>query len=88
MLSMERVQEMKSRVKVSSKHQIAIPAEARRKLNIKSGDTLIVEVIGEHLLIMREPEDWILFMRGLGKEVWAGVDPDKYVDELRGEWPQ
>lgn len=28
----------------------------------------------------------ILDLRGLGKEIWAGVDPKKYIDELRDEW--
>ena len=27
--------------------------------------------------------DPIRKLRGLGKEVWAGIDPDVYVDELR-----
>jgi hypothetical protein len=28
----------------------------------------------------------ILELRGLGKEIWAGVDPDRYVDEERSSW--
>jgi hypothetical protein len=24
--------------------------------------------------------------RSLGKEIWQGVDVDKYIDELRDEW--
>ena len=28
----------------------------------------------------------ILDLEGLGKEVWAGVDPKEYVGELRKEW--
>jgi hypothetical protein len=28
----------------------------------------------------------LLALRGLGKEIWKGVDADKYVDELRGDW--
>lgn len=28
----------------------------------------------------------ILELRGLGKEIWQGVDPKKYIDELRNEW--
>lgn len=76
------------RVKVSSKNQIALPTDARRKLNIKSGDSLIVEVVGNHIVIMREPEDWVRSMEGLGKAVWEGIDPQRYIDELRGPWPQ
>ena len=25
-------------------------------------------------------------LKGLGKEIWQGVDPDKYIEELRKEW--
>ena len=28
----------------------------------------------------------ILELRGLGKEVWAGVDPDEYVAQERDSW--
>jgi plasmid stability protein len=28
----------------------------------------------------------ILELRGLGKELWKGVDPAKYVDEERNSW--
>ncbi len=28
----------------------------------------------------------ILELRGLGKEVWAGVNPDDYVEEERASW--
>ncbi|HJZ97358.1 MAG TPA: hypothetical protein VKE70_12690 [Candidatus Solibacter sp.] len=31
-------------------------------------------------------EDPILSLRGLGKEIWAGVDPDVYVNDLRSDW--
>ncbi len=25
-------------------------------------------------------------LRGLGKEIWEGVDPQEYVDQMRDEW--
>ena len=28
----------------------------------------------------------ILELRGLGKEVWSGVDPDQYVEQERSSW--
>jgi plasmid stability protein len=28
----------------------------------------------------------ILGLRGLGKELWKGIDPAKYVDEERSSW--
>ena len=30
--------------------------------------------------------DPILKLRGLGKEIWKGVDPDEYVRRLRDNW--
>ena len=39
------------------------------------------------LIAQQEPKKRsILELRGLGKEVWQGVDAQKYVDRLRGEW--
>jgi hypothetical protein len=40
-------------------------------------------------VVLRQP--WIgrhsiLELRGLGREVWQGIDPKKYIDELRNEW--
>lgn len=28
----------------------------------------------------------ILELEGLGKEIWEGIDPDKYVEEERNSW--
>lgn len=27
-------------------------------------------------------------LRGLGKEIWAGIDAQQYVSELRSEWDE
>lgn len=77
---------MGSRVKISSKNQIAVPAELRKKLGVGPGDTLIVEVCDDHAYIMPEPKDWVKAMRGLHKEIWAGIDVDKYIREERDSW--
>ena len=34
----------------------------------------------------RVSDDPILKLRGLGKEIWKGVDPDDYVRRLREGW--
>ncbi|MCE2433129.1 MAG: hypothetical protein J4F29_09445 [Candidatus Latescibacteria bacterium] len=43
-----------------------------------------------HDLALTAPQDTkersILELRELGKEIWKGVDPQKYVDGLREEW--
>lgn len=28
----------------------------------------------------------LLELEGLGAEIWKGIDPDEYVNELRNEW--
>ena len=79
-------------VRVSSKHQIAIPAAARRQLGIEAGDELIVDVrpgtLG-HLVIMRRPktpEEWARGLADIGHEVWRGVDVRRYLQEERDSW--
>jgi hypothetical protein len=32
------------------------------------------------------PKRSIMELHGLGKEMWEGIDAQKFVDELRGEW--
>jgi hypothetical protein len=32
------------------------------------------------------PKRSLLELRGLGKEIWEGIDPDEYVRSLRHEW--
>jgi hypothetical protein len=35
---------------------------------------------------MKEEDDPILKMRGVGKEMWASTDADEYVRDLRSNW--
>ena len=37
-------------------------------------------------IAVKEEDDPILQMRGLGKEIWAGTDADEYVRSLRADW--
>ena len=73
------------KVKVSDKFQIVVPAAARRQLGIKAGDHLFVEVRGEHLQLMREPNNYADKLWGLHAEVWQGVDPKEYIRGLRDD---
>ena len=33
-----------------------------------------------------QPQHRILELRGLGKELWQGIDVEKYLDEERNSW--
>ena len=73
-------------VKVSSRHQVVVPRIAREKLNIESGDRLLVDVQDGVLILIPQPQDYVAHMAGLHKEVWAGVDTTAYLDQERQAW--
>jgi antitoxin PrlF len=74
------------RVKVSKKHQITIPSELRKQLGIKSGDELLVELRGGYAVLLPEPRDYSERLRGLHRQVWAGIEPKEYVRQEREAW--
>jgi len=77
---------MTVRVRVNSRNQVTLPAALRKQINIKSGDSLLVERRGDHLLLIPEPDHYSRRLRGLHREIWAGVDPHEYVRQEREGW--
>ena len=77
---------MKTMIKVSSKYQIVIPREARKKLNLKAGDKLIIKANDEKIVIYPQPKSYAKYSLGLGKEVWQGIDATEYVQKERETW--
>lgn len=77
---------MSLKVRVSSKNQIVVPAEARAKLGIKPGDNLIVSIGEHHITMFKEPDNYVDFMLGLHSEVWEGIDAQEYVNSERAAW--
>ena len=75
-------------VKVSTKHQIVVPSEARKALGIGAGDRLTVEVTPDALVLRPKGRRSGTRLRGLGQEAWKGVDPVEYVRRLRQEWDE
>lgn len=75
-----------TRVKVSNRYQICVPAAARRRLRIKKGDHLLVDVRDGYVVLLPEPPDYSQHLRGLHREVWEGVEPQEYVRSEREAW--
>lgn len=73
-------------VKVSKRHQIAVPALARQLLNIKSGDRLLVDIQDGVMVLMPEPENYTESMAGLHKDIWTDADVQNYLNEERRAW--
>jgi len=69
-------------VKLSSKNQIVIPGEARRKLDLKTGDKLKVLIKGDSICLVKEPENYVEKLYGSGKDIY---DNDYLVAE-RESW--
>jgi AbrB family looped-hinge helix DNA binding protein len=74
--------------KVSTKHQIVVPSVARRALGIEAGDRLSVEVTPEGVILRPRARRAGARLRGLGSDIWQGVDPVEYVRRLRQEWDE
>jgi AbrB family looped-hinge helix DNA binding protein len=70
--------------KVSTKHQIALPSEARRRLGIKPGDRLTVLVRDDELVLRRRPALASDRLRGIARGAY-GDDPAAYLRTLRRE---
>jgi AbrB family looped-hinge helix DNA binding protein len=74
-------------VKVSKRHQIVVPAEARIQLNIHSGDRLLVDIQDGMLILIPQPENYTERLAGLHQEIWTDVDAQDYIDQERDAWP-
>jgi AbrB family looped-hinge helix DNA binding protein len=75
-----------TRVKVSRKNQIAVPAEVRRKLGIKPGDWLEVETKEHEVVLRPSARDALEELISIAPEIWRGIDTQTYLRELRDEW--
>ncbi len=73
-------------VKVSKRHQIVVPRIARERLNIRSGDRLLVDVQGGLLILVPQPRDYTEHLAGLYREVWESLDTAAYLQKERGAW--
>ena len=49
----------------------------------------LIQLLHESLQHTDEPQNHsILELAGLGAEIWKGIDPQEYVNQLRGEWDE
>ncbi|MHB8443017.1 MAG: AbrB/MazE/SpoVT family DNA-binding domain-containing protein [Patescibacteria group bacterium] len=72
--------------KLSSKNQVTIPSQVRKKLKIKNGGQIVFIVDNDSVIMKKEIKDVNSYMSGLGKEIWR--DSEKYIDSTRNEWEE
>jgi AbrB family looped-hinge helix DNA binding protein len=72
-------------VRVSSKGQIVIPSKLREKASIKQGDLLMINLIGDKMVVeplnKTKKGSWQQILQETAGS-WSGVNP-QYIDELR-----
>lgn len=77
---------MRSIVRVTRKHQVVAPKEARKALGVGSGDKLVVEVAKGKVMVKARPKSYAKYMLGLHSKIWTGVKVEEYVRKEREAW--
>lgn len=73
--------------KLTSKYQITIPAEIRRRLDLAAGDVVYLTVEEGRVVLRSARGGWTRSTRGLGAEVWrAEGGAEAAVEKERGPW--
>jgi len=75
-------------VKVSSKNQVTLPIEICRKLNVKKGSRLFIEIKNDKIIITPEPDNYVEHYYSMAKGTYGQTveEIDRYVQEERGTW--
>jgi len=71
-------------VKVSNRYQIAVPQLARKRLKIKGGDRLLVDVQDGMIVLLPEPQNYTQSLAGLHREIWE--KSGEYITGERNAW--
>jgi len=70
---------------LSSKYQIVIPKNIRKKLSLSPREKLTVSLSPDQTYLIVKPaiKNWTKHARGLGKKMWSQVDSAKYHQEFK-----
>lgn len=75
---------------VSTKYQVVIPKAIRKKIKVKPGQKMNVNIAGEQIILspsktkkkLNWPHDYIKKL----KNPWENEDPIKYLEKERNSW--
>lgn len=75
---------------ISTKYQTVIPQKIRDAAQLKVHQELTWQLVdsekGPILLAVPSPKKWSVYLSGLGKNVWSGVNTTSYLKRLKSEW--
>lgn len=73
--------------KLTTKYQITIPAEVRRRLDLAAGDVVYLTVEDGRVVLRSSRGGWTQSTRGLGAEMWrAEGGGEAAIEKERGSW--
>ncbi|OQY47680.1 MAG: hypothetical protein B6242_04485 [Anaerolineaceae bacterium 4572_78] len=73
-------------VKISNRYQIAIPSLVRKQLNIHAGERLLIDIHGNMIILLPQPQNFVQYLSGLHQDVWQGINTTQYLDKEREAW--
>lgn len=76
---------------VSTKYQVVIPREVRKKIKVTPGQRMTIAVVGEQIILSpmklkkkwEWPDDYLKNLKGLWKNT---KDIEKYIEKERNSW--
>jgi len=71
--------------KLTTKHQITIPSEIRRRLHLEAGDVLYLAIEDDHVVLRAARGGWTESTRGLGADLWRSQGGSAAVIEAERE---
>jgi len=74
-------------IRVSTKGQVVIPIDVRRRLGIRSGDTLVI-IGGDDEALMMKASRYVESLRGMAKGIYGRTrkEVDAYIRGERQWW--
>jgi len=73
--------------KLTSKFQITIPVDIRRRLGLHQGDAVVIDLEGDKAVLRPVHGGHVERMTGLGKDVWVRLGSgDAYLQSERASW--
>ena len=77
---------MQVTVKLGNRSQLIIPKKFREKIGIGPGKEVLLEILGNTIMMKPRPENYTQYMCGLGKDVWDDIEATEYVKREREAW--
>ncbi|RDV80913.1 AbrB/MazE/SpoVT family DNA-binding domain-containing protein [Ammonifex thiophilus] len=73
-------------VRLGSKCQMVLPLKIRKALGVTEGDELLVLFLGNAAVLVPKPKSYADRLLGLHREVWVGINLEKYLEEERSSY--